>query len=121
MTTETITAEIIDTAERSIARADTKRKELAELMAADFFHLDTYSLRPVLGLQATALPWRHVLARIQTGLTPTEALRDVRAEQTRQLLSMSESQSTDALVNETERMQREAARNFLRDTEYLAK
>ncbi|MEJ8654614.1 hypothetical protein WKI65_42940 [Streptomyces sp. MS1.AVA.3] len=121
MTTETsTTTQITDSAEHAITRADKQRKQLAESMTADSFHLDTYSLQPVLRAQANALPWRHVRARINTGLTPIEALRDVRAEQTRRLLGTSESQSTDALVNETERMEREAARNFLRDTERLA-
>lgn len=120
MTAETTAAKITKAAEYVIARADKERKELAEMMAADFFHVDSHSLTPVLRTQAYAMPWRHVRARIQTGLTAEDALRNVRAELTRQLLSMSERQNADALVNETDRMEREASREFLRDTERLA-
>ncbi|AEW92980.1 MULTISPECIES: hypothetical protein [Streptomycetaceae] len=115
------TAEILSVAESTIARADKKRQELATDMAAGSFHIDPLSLGPVLRAQAAALPWRQVRAEIQSGLAPVAALLDVRAELTRRLLSMSEGVQADGLLNEFERMEREASRDFLRLTARFAK
>jgi len=93
------------------------RKALADVVSTGGY-IDAHTLKPVMTAQAEALPWRQVLNRLEKA-GALEALDSVREECTELLLERSESQSTCAITNDLERMRRDAARNFLRNTRRL--
>jgi hypothetical protein len=104
-------------AEAYIDDEDRARKALAKAVTAGIT-LDSNTLRRALVAQAVALPWRRVAARIEKA-GAARALESVREEYTELLLERSESQSTCAITNETDRMNRDAARDFLRATKRM--
>jgi hypothetical protein len=97
-------------AESAIRRDGQARKALAEAALAGRA-LDSYTIRPALEAQATARPWRLVMARIDDGMDAQAAVAEVREELTENLLTRGESQ---------DRLDREAARYFLHNTKGLA-
>lgn len=95
------------------------RKKLSE-DALTGLALNSFNIKPALEAQAAALPWRKVARLINRGSTAWGALREVREDATETLLDGRESQSTCAITNDVERAEREALRNFLRQTSRLA-
>jgi hypothetical protein len=78
-------------------------------------HVDSYILKPVMEAQAKAQLWRQVVRRMEKA-GAAKALESVREDCTDLLLDRGESQSTCAITNETDRLARDAARTFLKDT-----
>ncbi|WP_333746114.1 hypothetical protein [Streptomyces sp. IBSBF 2950] len=105
-------------AESVVEAAGSARAALAETIAAGGA-LDSHTFRPAMMAEAEALPWRHFLDLAKGGADTFEALGAVREALTRNLLDRGESQSTDAVANEIARLQRDAARQFLRSTRGL--
>jgi hypothetical protein len=101
-------------AQSAIRREEYARNILTEAITAGTV-IDAYTLRPMLTAQANAMPWRKVVARIKKA-GAARALESVREECTELLTERSESRSTCAITNETDRIAREAAREFLRAT-----
>ncbi|MBP5926726.1 hypothetical protein F3K32_42735 [Streptomyces sp. LBUM 1483] len=116
--TPAVAAYITRLAESAIEAAGSARAALAETIAAGGA-LDSHTFRPAMQAEAEALPWRHFLELTKGGTDTFEALGDVRAVLTRNLLERGESQSTDAIANDNARLQREADRQFLRSTRGL--
>lgn len=106
-------------ADQAITRDTEARQKLADA-ALKGLMLDTFTIKPALEAQAAALPWRHVLDRATKGRTLAEAVARVREDMTYLLVERSESQSTCAISNESDRMAREAARRFLSSTRRYA-
>ncbi|MFI5814931.1 hypothetical protein ACIA7S_28730 [Streptomyces sp. NPDC051643] len=107
-----LTENLIFSAQSVIRNEERARKALAKGVTEGMV-VDSYLLRPVLIAQATAVPWRKVAARIEQA-GAVEALRSVREECMEFLTERSETQSTCAITNESDRLARDAARDFLR-------
>jgi hypothetical protein len=118
-TAEELAAYVTMLATAATGRDDKARKELAEAALAGRV-LDSYTLKPAMEAQAKALPWRLVLRRAEKSGDVVAALAEVREELTENLLDRGESQSTCVISNDTDRLNREAAREFLRTTRRMA-
>jgi hypothetical protein len=114
MTNTDLAENIRFSAKAAIRREDSARAALVDVVTAGR-HIDSYTLRPVMTAQATAQPWRQVLTRMEK-VDAAKALESVREECTELLLDRGESQSTCAITNETDRLARDAARTFLKET-----
>jgi membrane-bound lytic murein transglycosylase len=101
------------TAEMAVRREESARAVLVDVVTAGR-QIDSYTLKPVMEAQAKAQPWRQVLQRMKK-VDAAKAVESVR-EDCMEVLMRGESQSTCAITNETDRLARDAARNFLRET-----
>jgi hypothetical protein len=115
--TSTAAETITSFAQNVIVRAEHRRTKLAEAMTAENYIVDPGTFRAMLADQANAKPWRAVLARVEKGEDPLDAVRTMRKLITRQLLGGSEMTSTDPMANENARMERAGGREFLVDTD----
>ncbi|MFG3287313.1 hypothetical protein ACGF3G_00625 [Streptomyces sp. NPDC048179] len=116
--TNTNTTDLADTitwtAGLAARRDESARKDLTDAITAGR-HIDSYLLKPVMEAQAKAQLWQQVVRRMEKAGT-AKALESVREECTDLLLDLGESQSTCAITNETDRLARDAARTFLKET-----
>ncbi|MDX3672753.1 hypothetical protein [Streptomyces europaeiscabiei] len=109
---------IIDRAESAIAFEAEGRAAFNKAVAKGV-RLTTFLIRPAMVAEFEAEPWHRVLLIIGKGTEPVTAVRKVREDATDTLLESAPSQSSDALTNEADRMQREGLRRFIRDTRRL--
>ncbi|MHB9861927.1 hypothetical protein [Streptomyces sp. YIM S03343] len=114
MTNTDLAETITWTADLATRIEDKARKDLVDAVTAGR-HIDSYVLKPVMEAQAKARLWRQVVTRMEK-VGAAKALESVREECTDLLLDRGESQSTCAITNETDRLARDAARTFLKET-----
>ncbi|WP_406178046.1 hypothetical protein [Streptomyces canus] len=102
-------------AKNVIQREETARKALAASLLDMAAGVDPSAMRKVMEAAAEALPYRHFLERIEVAGID-EALRTLRRDITRQLVTRRLGSSTCQLTNEAARMEIEASQNFLSST-----
>ena len=106
------------TANEAVEDEEDARAKLAKHLTGPH-RIEAQDFEAVLTATAQARPWRRVLKLTETKGIP-DALLTVRADTIRELIEHSEPQSTSTLTNEGARIEREALRRFLFNTEAFA-
>ncbi|WP_333746115.1 hypothetical protein [Streptomyces sp. IBSBF 2950] len=117
-TTKSVGETVIDRAESAVAFEAEERAAFNKAVA-EGVRLTTFLIKPAMVAEFEAEPWHRVLRAIGKGVEPVTVVRQVREDAMNTLLESAPTQSSDALTNEADRMQREGLRKFIRDTRRL--